>query len=115
MLIVKDVTGKDIIEAMRKNGYKKIRGGLIRYKERADGSKGPIAGACAIGQAAINLGVPAMMLEIKLPVKVSRRIINLNDNYRFANAKTVPEIADIVEKEFPELLDQIFTLSKFKY
>ena len=51
---MKKVTVGDILEAMEKNGYKVNRDGeFFNYSE--DGS----VAACAMGQAAINLGVDA--------------------------------------------------------
>lgn len=50
----KKITGKDIYEAIEKNGFKVIRESWITLDE-----EGKIAGACLLGQAAINLGVKA--------------------------------------------------------
>lgn len=51
---------EDIIEAMEKNGYKKVRGEFIVWSKNNLDSFGmyenePVVGACAIGQAALNL------------------------------------------------------------
>lgn len=44
------ITGKDLLEAIKKNGFEHLRGQWFA------GNDGKVTGACIIGQAAINLG-----------------------------------------------------------
>lgn len=54
-------TLNDVLDAMEKNGYKKIKGEFIEYKEEISSDypfpqlTDKVIGACAIGQAALNL------------------------------------------------------------
>ena len=109
-----------ILDAMEKNGYKKVRGTFFRVKEEygyykqhthRDTSLRPdkesdLIGACAIGQAALNLHVsPNAIADLldnrtikaeylcqhykKYPVSVRDAVYHLNDKHGF----TVAEIA----------------------
>ncbi len=63
----KRVTIRQIIDAIRTNGYEQARGKLVRRSLYWNG-KGPqpFEAACAMGQAAINLGVDAEELDERL-------------------------------------------------
>ena len=103
----------EVIEAVRKNGYEQITGSLIK----ASGAK--FIGACAMGQAALNLGVNPWNLEeagysveIKMgendldikpdtSVALTGFIEYLNDGKRL----TCEQIADEAEKAYKDYLD----------
>lgn len=85
------VTGQEILDAIRKNGLPKAR--TVYYHHDEDRN---IVAACAIGQAAINLGVRAASLDYALGM-ASSRVKELSD---FTDL-TFPEIADTIEKEEP--------------
>ena len=97
----KPITVREFVEALKKNGYPKIRGQYIQYSI----NKGEIVGACAYGQAAINLGIPNnpghllgrfsdYLLRSKKWRNNPPNIIYLNDG----TDKSVTEIGKIVEK-----------------
>lgn len=52
---------KDIADAIRKDGYKQITGHYVIY---ANVSNNEIIGACALGQAALNLQVEPASLQM---------------------------------------------------
>jgi len=91
-----EITFRDFIEAMRKNGYQKTIGTYVRY----DGW-GKVYSACAYGQAALNLGVdPAELNEaISRGFMDGRKdgfpdILSLNDNLNVS----VPNIAERLQE-----------------
>jgi len=74
--VSRKITGRDAFEAMKKNGFPHIRG-----------SYGSKYGACVIGQAALNLNVPALQLDSAIGhaginisgIPLSARIVAIND------------------------------------
>jgi hypothetical protein len=100
------ITVKQLLDAVRKNGLPKITGKLLIYGYevgRVGGYK-PIAG-CAMGQAALNLNVPAKELEIAFSrlslsngLNITGKIEHLNDS----TDKSLEEIANMLEEEFDE-------------
>jgi hypothetical protein len=100
--MIKRFTIREVLDAMEKNGYPKLTNGhYVKW------DKGQVVAACAIGQAALNLGVkPADLNETLYAPFVSygnrfRQILDYyipNQNDR--SAKTVPQIA----REFRELV-----------
>lgn len=73
------ITFRDFVEAMKKNGYRQAIGAYYRYSD-----KGEVYSACAYGQAALNLGVAADVLNANVSEKFSTTgipdILDLNDN-----------------------------------
>lgn len=107
-----NLTYRKLVEAMRKNGYRKVRGSYFKYKN-TDGRRGTwdssriykdtaLFGACAMGQAALNLDVDPNELIQGIDYKIRERIFSLNDR----TGKTVPQIANIIEEEFASIMDK---------
>lgn len=68
---MKTVTGREIYEAIKKNGYPWIQGTYItRYNDE-------IQGACALGQASLNLGV-----DIGKTMAISTNEANFNGTFQ---------------------------------
>jgi len=126
----KKVTIKQIIEAMRKNGYKFTRGTFFRDafsdypisdERRKDMEVVRFGSACAMGQAAANLGVNATELEKRLGMvvafangpmmRVSSAIVDMNDNKDMLPAA----IADILEENLKNIEDMAFILPVQEY
>jgi hypothetical protein len=96
----KTYTVKDVTNAIRKNGLPKIKGQWLSYEENSPWR--PIGG-CALGQASLNLNVPANHLQIKLSTIVPELvndIVELNDR----TDKTLPQIADEIEERYRKQL-----------
>jgi len=102
----------EVIDAIEKNGYPKIKDVFIQKNPRVNilgfkyGSK--ITGACAIGQAALNLGVfyedlyrGLNKIQKGFHGSLKGRIVELNDYTEM----TIPEIAQQVREEFKDYLD----------
>lgn len=96
------VTVQDVVNAIRANGVRQARNEYVRYDK-----SGNVVSACAIGQAAINLGVDYASLYRALnhdddgkPMGLGSKIISLNDTRR----KSLQEIADTIEALYPSLL-----------
>ena len=97
----REVTVKQFIEAMRRNGYEHIKGEYIRFEPLE--SKNPVAG-CAIGQAAINLGVYPEDLHTEFRrlsdfaeeagKEKAPNIVSMNDN----DGDSLNQIADVIEQ-----------------
>lgn len=104
----------DVIDAIEKNGYPQLKSIYIEWTSSEPGKVGVfdktrVAGACAIGQAALNLGISwteidAALDDIRLESEgkgLSAYIIKLNDE----NGLSCKEIAAELRKDFPEILD----------
>lgn len=118
----KRITFKEVLDAIRQNGLPKEKGEFFRFEETKDSSgnvteKHAVA-ACALGQAAINLGVYAPDLYDSLNitggeedyVTFGENIAAMND----ATDSTFEEIADFFEQE-KEYLDYVFYVEKEDY
>jgi hypothetical protein len=99
---------RQIIAAIRKNGYPKARGVYYDY----EGSY------CALGQAARNLDLPFNVVGLTLrshltPLGIAfyNRVTHLNDK----TTMDMVEIADMVELEFNSQLDEEFTIYEPRY
>jgi hypothetical protein len=91
----KEFTLNDFIDAIEKNGLKKIQGQYIKYD---DTPIVPIAG-CALGQAAINLGVDYASLDGRIDTishRLRQMIVDLNDETELS----LPEIAYAVRQHY---------------
>lgn len=109
---------REITAAIRKDGYAKTQGQYF-IREPANFNvpwfDRKVVAACALGQASLNLNVSAADLEAALrPItsdsethrSLGGMIIRLND---FTN-KNMAEIADTVEAEFKDQLDQVVNI-----
>jgi len=84
----RDITVREFIEAMRKNGYTQARNGeYINYEYVGDLKV--ISSACAYGQAALNLGVDPAQLHVT-HFQGFPNIVALNDR----EGLSIEEIAD---------------------
>jgi hypothetical protein len=94
---------RTVVNAIRKNGYPKIRGQFTSRKWNRETFQYEISGGCAIGQAAINLGgVDASTLSANMPNVVARAIVHMNDH----TPLSLPEIADGIEEKYAWLMDE---------
>lgn len=114
---MKKFTLREVFAAIRKNGYKKAYGTYIRTNNGLPAGK--VISACAIGQAALNLNVSPSVLADSLhkfkatmggvfgpyDIPLESRIFSLNDSE--TEDLSLPEIADTVEKEYKNYLDEI--------
>lgn len=99
----------NVIDAIEKNGYPQAKSIYIEWEQGAPNTdKMYVVGACAIGQAALNLGVPWTDLDYALDnihlesgKGLSAYIITLNDE----NGLSCKEIAEQVRSDFPGILD----------
>lgn len=108
----------EIIDAIEQNGYKQIRGNYIKFVEGVLGNergKENVLGACAIGQAALNLNVQWSSLEdalenimIRQDMDLAATIIELNDSFGLSCQKIAKEIRE----KYPEILDKEVDLVK---
>lgn len=96
------VTLATVARAIRKNGWKQITGD---YVKRVNGK---IVGACALGQAGLNLGVAGDDLERALNVynDLGHAIIDWNDE----NKWTLDQIAERIEKDWTPYLDEVIVV-----
>lgn len=118
---MKTFTARDIVDNIEKNGLPQTTGALFR-KGKGDyaiytlDSTFPtqIGAVCALGQAAINLGVKYSFVDETESLKESflSAIVSLND-HRHLNFK---DIAEAIRAEFGDQLDTIiFEAEEFNY
>ena len=88
------ITLAKVIEAMKVGGYTQGR-----YHLLADDDNGHIIDACAIGQAALNLGVDAMDLQRALDIGITSRKNSeaFNETVFKLNDEKKVEVSTIVE------------------
>lgn len=126
----KTVTVREFIDAVRKNGLKQITGELFQYIdpydnlptetsfiERFSNLDTKIVGACAYGQALINLGVhrPDGIGNPYTPHgALFKAIWQLNDGY-WGRTETPQEIANALEYTFHNRLDETLEFEEFDY
>lgn len=95
------VTLATVARAIRKNGWKQVTGEFIKKEN------GKVVGACALGQAALNLGVEGNDLLEALndfdENELGAQIIEWNDT----NKWTLAQIADRIEKDWTPYLNQV--------
>lgn len=126
--MIKTFTARDVVDNIEKNGLPQTTGSLFRRTfggriyNLTDFDEKPIIGsACALGQAAINLGVVQYFVDditlkdSSLDMKKDRflsRVIHLNDSVRLNFA----QIAITLKIEFGAELDEIkWTAKEFDY
>jgi len=98
------VTGQDIVDAIRKNGYRQAHDGQwIVYDDDMRVIK-----ACAMGQAVLNLGLDLDDFKFHMSPAISSFIMDQNDT-RKRSCKT---IAKLIEIEFPWFLNKEFSISQ---
>ncbi len=116
----KTFTIREFLDNMEKNGFPKAAGSYVRIDEltiwRAlkDEEYGSISGACAFGQAALNLHVPASVLDSTVSAlshSLAENIIKLNDK----TETSVPEIARIMKERYSYLLDENITVAWYSW
>jgi hypothetical protein len=80
---VEYITVAEFLDALEKNGYKHIRGSFVRETSKLFGLIKE-KGACALGQAALNLGVYPVSLRDALNKLnyAGDNIIRYNDSYQ---------------------------------
>lgn len=91
-----EITIREFLDAMEKNGYTKARYSYIEYDINTD-DRSVMVGACAYGQAALNLGIDPGVLHQAVQIFLDTRelsisafdIVSLNDHTEM----DVPEIA----------------------
>ena len=96
--MAKVFTARQIVNAMKRNGYKKVKGTFVTYDKNHNA-----IGGCVYGQAGLNLGVSGSTLSgafdkflglVETAVGFTRpKPIRLNDN----SDLTVPQIGTLVE------------------
>jgi len=117
----KDVTVADILDAMERNGYKKVKNEFIEYERTYDERNfvkitDKVLGACAIGQAALNLKLDPHTLDMT----VARYLDEIGPGARMVwngiildndhSNKQIPAIARIALDCFlPKLTNNNFT------
>lgn len=114
------VTLREVLAAARQNGFEHVRDSWFQQKWDVEKKEHFIDGACALGQAAINLGIEPYSLRNKRVKNEagSRRepflaIIRLNDNTE--KGYNLNEIADNIEKRYADVLDVPVTVTKAEY
>lgn len=109
----REITIREYIAAIRKNGYRKANGKMFTYKATKNNEPPTeIYAACAMGQAQINLGIfnPRTLGQLSYDSTpagefLTQRVVTLNDRFKLK----LPQIADILEKEFQESLYDVAT------
>jgi hypothetical protein len=108
---MKTVTLSEILDAMEKNGYTKYQGEFVIYEDVVD-TEPQIKAACAVGQAALNLGVHPSSLYKALNWWIDDETYYLwGDDIARDNdttEMTVPEIAHKYRKELKKFLNKEF-------
>lgn len=107
----REVTVREFIAAIRKNGYKQAFNSLINrpfnslINRRVEDDN--TIYACALGQAYLNLGIlnedglfVKEFTEANIPIV--GRVVNWNDVEHYS----LPEIADKLEAEYADILDE---------
>jgi len=98
----KDITVRQVIDAIRKNGYKHIRNNL--FINSVYGMQ-----ACALGTAYLNLGLydengrRNKTFNYNFDSVIETLVIQLNDT----DGYSLNQIADYLEKEYVDKLDDI--------
>lgn len=111
--MTKKFTVKDVYEAIKKNGYPWTTGIHIQRVDYNDGSGPTVVGACAIGQAALNLGLdPDGKDDIELQ-KMRMQLTGMVGAIETCNDDDAKEYADVVEyaREIMEpRFDEVITI-----
>lgn len=104
---VADITLADVVNAIRANGLKQVR-----HQYVGTGINGVVTSACALGQAAVNLGVNYNDLYSRLNGlggNIGGTIIRMNDS----DGLSFKTIADRIEDTFKFDLDKKIKTSKY--
>lgn len=103
-----DITVRDFIENIRKNGLPKVTGGFFKYEESSfadlieneySTNKGKIIAACAFGQGLINSGA---IYEFEgeyddIPNRLFRRTYTYNDDFDWTFAQIADRLLEVFE------------------
>lgn len=92
------VTKRKFIEAMELNGYNQFQGGFWKTDDPLSPLRGNIVGACAVGQALLNLGVGFKVFDD--PTSFSK-IYAMNDQEN----RTIKQIVRYLKKEWKNSMD----------
>lgn len=98
--MIKQFTLAQILDAMEKDGYKKITGLYVLHKDHL--ATGEVLGACALGQAGLNLEINPELLA-SLPDDIYIHITDLNDR----TTMSVAAIARNTREKFKDRLNDI--------
>ena len=108
------VTGRQIIEAIEKNGLPQTRGAFYRDENGMEVDfPAQAKSACAIGMAAINLGVSFITLRNGFRIDTEDGIsfhCGFIESWNDDDGLSFKDIADKFRQEYPELLDREFEL-----
>lgn len=116
----RSVTIQEVVEAIDAAGYPQGFYHAIEWSHPTEEFEGTIVNACAIGQAALNLGVDPEFFEMYLYEVKARKnstlslrdfIVDLNDEKKF----DLPKIAKEVEVKFKAKLKDQFTVVIMDY
>ena len=120
----KRFTLREFAEAIRKNGLPQQTGGFFFYEDEFGDMRdsnfpstlirdeATIVGACAFGQALINLGIERPYLGNTIMGDIYEKIWKLNDIDHYS----LKQIADWIEKNYADSLDTLsFTVDEFDY
>src|SRR6266550_3277567 len=106
--MMRRISVRDLTNAIRKNGYKKVKGHYYEYawgRSNSFLSDDTLVAACAIGQAAIVLGVEAGVLDEAfskmIPFRSMRPINGIIRDLNDFTDKSMGEIADEIESKYP--------------
>lgn len=119
---MKSFTGREIYEAMEKNGYKWQANGWIYFERSASGSpilkdgKPIILGACILGQAELNLGINIASKARFDALFPAYLIWSFNDQNigTFHNPRyhTYEEILAFAKEKLTPYWDEVFTFDE---
>jgi hypothetical protein len=111
---MKTVTYRDLFDAIEKNGLEQAVGSWFRTEDTDVNDddlwlpkKSEIKAACAVGQAALNLGVELHFLR-ENNLSGDRNLIGTIEHWNDDEELTLQQIADKGRAEYAEYLDQPF-------
>lgn len=100
-----EFTVRQVLQAVRKNGYKQAFGYLVRGPKgrflRENATAEEVGAACAIGQAALNLGVKPASLQNALTNVIFRP--NINDIFGTSLGRQIIRMNDVDRISVPEI------------
>jgi hypothetical protein len=105
------LTVRQLLDAIEKNGLPQERGTFVRTSNTFEGWSS-VLGACAIGQAALNLGVDWYDLEsgfAEVKTKGRRLLINSIIGRNDSHGWSYKEIAEYYREKFADRLDEPVT------
>jgi hypothetical protein len=112
----RSVTIQEVVEAIAAAGYPQGFYHAIEWSHPTEEYEGTIVNACAIGQAALNLGVDPQFFESNLfeirlrknsSTSLREFIVDLNDEKKY----DLPRISKEIETKFKSRLKEGFTVA----